>query len=250
MARLRLTVGDLDSGLPKSGDNDRALRVQMDVLDCVSALGELYTLISREQGRRGRLEQQIRETRTALAQANVELAKANTLGKRVQYRSLHDQVTLLPNNEYFSARLLHALDRSDLSGQALAVLYLRLEAFEPFLDTFGYSASDELLQTVAARLALTVRADDMLSRRGADSFACLVTGLYKQEQLSELATNLLGAVAGPLSVGIFQHRVRLNIGIAMYPAHGISGEALLVNAEAAMLRAQQQNTGFEFCGVS
>jgi diguanylate cyclase (GGDEF)-like protein len=250
MARLRLTVGERGPGPNASQEAASLQKVQSSVLECVSALGQLYGALVREEGRRDQLEQEIREARIALAKVCDELAGAKTAEKRLRYHSLHDEVTLLPNEEYFGARLARALLPGDQPRQAVAILYLRIEDFKTYLDQFGQSGADELLKIIAARLALAVRAEDMLSRRADDAFACLVTGHSNPDHLSDLAYKLLGVVSAPLQIGIRHHCVRANIGIAIHPEHGANADTLLAQAEFAMARAQAENTGYAFCDES
>jgi diguanylate cyclase len=195
---------------------------------------------------RGQFDLSLARARTARAQERDEFGAAQTAAKRACYSALHDGLTLLPNGKYFRARLEQALGRIEPPYQALAVLYLSLEDFTPFFDTCGHDAGDELLKMVAARLALAVRAEDMLSRLRNDEFACLVAGLPGRNQLSDLARQLLRAVSGPLKIGVLHLCVRPNIGIARYPVDGASAEALLASAEFAMCFAKQRKAGFAF----
>jgi predicted signal transduction protein with EAL and GGDEF domain len=52
--------------------------------------------------------------------------------------------------------------------------------------------------------------------------------------------------SAPLKIGILYLCVHPNIGIARYPADGVSTEALLANAKFAMHLAKQHKTGFAF----
>jgi diguanylate cyclase (GGDEF)-like protein len=177
-----------------------------------------------------------------------ESATARSAAKRVRYQKLHDGLTLLPNGEYFRARLELALGRSEPPHQALAVLYLslNLENFKPPIATYGPHAGDELLKKIAGRLAVAVRAEDMLSRLGKDKFACLVPGLLKRDELSDFANNMLNVVSAPLEMGVLHLCVHPSIGIAIYPRNGTSAAALLMNAEFAMCRAKLHDTGYAF----
>jgi diguanylate cyclase (GGDEF)-like protein len=172
--------------------------------------------------------------------------EAQRAAKRACYSALHDSLTLLPNGEYFRARLELALGHTEPPRQALAVLYVNLNDFASFISTYGHNVGDELLKLVAARMLLAVRAEDMVSRLRNDEFACLAAGLPSRRELSDLADSLLRALSAPLEIGILYLYVHPNIGIARCPADGVSAEALLANAEFAMNLAKQHKTGFAF----
>jgi diguanylate cyclase len=177
-----------------------------------------------------------------------ESATAQSAAKRVRHQGLHDGLTLLPNGEYFRKRLELALGRRGPPRQALAVLYLslNLENSKLSIATYGPHAGDELLKMIAGRLAVAVRAEDMLSRLGKDKFACLVPGLPKRDELSDFANNMLNVVSAPLQVGGSHLCVHPSIGIAIYPRNGTSAAALLKKAEFAMCSAKQHGTGYAF----
>jgi|SRR6267154_669430 len=189
---------------------------------------------------------QISRARTELAQARNGPDEAQRAAKQAYYSALHDGLTLLPNGEYFRARLEQALGRTEPPRQALAVLCLNLDDFTSFIDTYGYDVGDELLKMVASRMLQAMRAEDMLSRLRNDEFASLVAGLPSQSQLSDLAAGLLRAVSAPVKIGVLHLCVHPNIGIARCPADGVSAEALLANAEFAMYLAKHHKTGFAF----
>ena len=190
----------------------------------------------------------VRHAQLPLEHFEAPAVAAKVSAKQARYLALHDQLTLLPNGDYFRARLEMALGRAGPPQQALAVFHLsiNLEDFKPSIDAYGGAAGDELLRRIAARLALAPRAEDMLCRLEDDQFACLVPGLHKREQLGELASRLLDAVPFPLRIGILQLCIRPSIGIAIYPADGASAELLLSNAEFAMRRAKRRDASFTF----
>src|SRR5258707_13188861 len=136
--------------------------------------------------------------RIMLAHARNGPDEAQRAAKRACYSAFHDGLTLLPNGEYFRARLEQALGHTEPPRQALAVLYLNLNDFTPFINSYGHDVGDQLLKMVAARMLLAVRAEDMMSRLRNDEFACLVAGLPSRSQLSGLAGRLFGALSAPL----------------------------------------------------
>jgi GGDEF domain-containing protein len=111
--------------------------------------------------------------------------------------------------------------------QALAVFYIDLNGFKSVNDAHGHHTGDQLLQIVAARLKNSMRAEDMVCRLGGDEFGCLLSGLPKRRQVSQ--------VAAPPSIGI-----------ALAPGDGATSEDLLCRADAARYHAKQYRAGHAF----
>ncbi|WP_396094935.1 MULTISPECIES: GGDEF domain-containing protein [unclassified Cyanobium] len=66
----------------------------------------------------------------------------------------------------FEKRLELALAQAKRHGWGLAVFSIDVDEFKTSNDAHGHDAGDEVLQMVAARLALVVREEDMVSRWG------------------------------------------------------------------------------------
>jgi GGDEF domain-containing protein len=54
------------------------------------------------------------------------------------------------------------------------------------------------------------------------------------------------AIESPIDVGALQFAITPSIGIALYPDHGTSGQTLIAHADAAMYRAKQLRSHWEF----
>ena len=244
--RLRLTVSERlanELELPDSGSADR---IRATVLECLSALDQLHTTLKHELGRRREVDQEVFDARTALASMPDAPAGARTGESRARYRSLHDDLTLLPNRACFRERVDLALNQTEPKRRMLAMLYLDLDGFKPINDAHGHSAGDALLRIVAARLIRAVRADDMVGRLGGDEFACLVGNWLTREQLRQMACKLFNAISAPLTIGALSFSVYPSIGIAMCPDDGTTTDDLIKNADAAMYRAKRLQSGFAF----
>ena len=246
-ARLRRTVDEHLVALTLPLADVAAEQVRTRVLECVSALDQLHNTLTHEADRRQRLELELFEARSALAQARSEIVGTRADELRARHLAFHDGLTLLPNRSFFRQRLEQALDeRGQAPGPILAVLYLDLDGFKPINDEHGHETGDELLKIVAARLTRTVRAEDMVSRVGGDEFACLLGGVPTRDQMTELARKLFHAIAATVQIGDVRLKVRPSIGIALCPTDGVSADALLKTADAAMYRAKRRQTGHAF----
>ncbi|MGB7036759.1 MAG: diguanylate cyclase, partial [Xanthobacteraceae bacterium] len=103
--------------------------------------------------------------------AVVDVTDRKQAEARIAYMAHHDALTDLPNRVLFHDRLTELLDQVQRHGESLAVHCLDLDHFKGVNDTLGHPIGDELLKTVARRLAACLRDTDMVARLGGDEFA-------------------------------------------------------------------------------
>jgi diguanylate cyclase len=232
--------------LAEAALNDPVERARVTGFGCADALDQLHETHSNEAWQRSRLEREVAEARAALAQARRELRGTEAEVRRARHLALHDGLTLLPNRDFMRQCLQAALARDRATTPTLALLYLDLDGFKLINDTHGHDTGDELLRIVAARLVHEVRKGDVVSRFGGDEFVCLVPDMQDRASLGHLACKLWDAVSAPVQLARLTLVVRPSIGIALSPADGSTGEALLKAADSAMYRAKRLQTGYEF----
>lgn len=245
-ARLRSVVAESHVVDTLPSDGIHADHIRTSVLECAAALDQLHETLVHEVVLRHRLEMTVFDTQTALAQSRAELAGTRAGEMRARQLALHDDLTLLPNRSFFCQRLDEALSRSERQQRAIAVLYLDLDNFKAINDTYGHAAGDELLRIIAARLNRAIRNADIISRLGGDEFALLLSDVADHEQLGRVAEKLAALVASPVKIGELHLSVYASIGIAVCPVDGMTAEALLDSADAAMYHAKRHQTGFAF----
>jgi diguanylate cyclase (GGDEF)-like protein len=127
-----------------------------------------------------------------------------------------------------------------------AVFCLDLDGCRPVNEVHGRPTADALLRIVGARLALRVRAGDIVERLDGEEFCVLLAGAPDRGHLERLAGRLLDAVAAPVRIGQLDLCMRPSIGVAVSPADGIAAGELLARAAAAMRRARRADTGRAF----
>ncbi len=95
------------------------------------------------------------------------------LGGRLQYQSLHDVLTGLPNRQYLTTRL-ESLLHSDIE-HGVTLYHLDLDAFAVITDGLGREIGDQVLRCVAERLSAVFAGEKaMVARLEGDEFAALV----------------------------------------------------------------------------
>jgi diguanylate cyclase (GGDEF)-like protein len=201
---------------------------------------QLRESLSQERESHSALQKELHDLRRTLAQVRADLVSHHDDVKQARYTAMHDCLTNLPNRAFFCLELDCRLAVAELHGKPIAVFFIDLDGFKAVNDIHGHLVGDELLKIVATRITRTLRAEDMVSRLGGDEFGCLLSGFPGRDQLQQLAGKLFDAISAPLNVDDIQLSVRASIGIAMFPDHGVTGEALLHNADTAMYHSKQQ----------
>jgi diguanylate cyclase (GGDEF)-like protein len=169
----------------------------------------------------------------ALALSNVRLRET------LRSQAIRDPLTGLFNRRYLEETLERELSRSTRSGRPFGVIMLDLDHFKRFNDTFGHPAGDAVLRELGRYLADNTRGGDMACRYGGEEFTLvlpecpLAVTQRRAEELREGAKHLAVDYHGQ-RLGA----VTISLGLANYPEHGQSAEALLQLADAALYRAK------------
>lgn len=163
---------------------------------------------------------------------------------QLAHQAGHDSLTGLPNRTILVERL-RQLGRSSRTSEVreAAVFFLDLDDFKAVNDTLGHGAGDRVLQEVARRLAGAVRAEDMVARLGGDEFVVVATRLTGELEALAYADRLMAALAPVVVVDGHPVSAQASIGIALAASGDSSSEALLRDADIAMLKAKAERSG-------
>lgn len=166
---------------------------------------------------------------------------------QLAYQATHDALTGLANRALFGDRLVHDFALARRHAQILAVLFIDLDEFKPINDTLGHKVGDQLLISVARRLAAGLRAGDTLARFGGDEFVLLLPDLDHPGEAEEVAERLLLELIRPHKVNGHELHISASIGIAINDEPLEDPEKLLQHADMAMYKAKQQGRNAYQC---
>ncbi|SRR6266487_1713878 len=170
-----------------------------------------------------RLYQQIEER-------NAQLAEKNT---RLQALSTTDPLTELPNHRALLSTLKQELERAQRYRRPCSLLFLDLDHFKAFNDSYGHGAGDTVLRGFADVLRTTTRSMDTAGRWGGEEFVAILPEATAEEAL-EIAERIRTAVSFHSFGGNGGLHLTCSIGVACYPEHGCDQEALISAADQAM----------------
>ncbi len=158
---------------------------------------------------------------------------------RIQFMATHDALTGLPNRALLTERLTRAIQLAQKHDRWATVAFVDLDNFKYVNDSLGHSAGDELLKSIAGRMAAALRATDSVVRIGGDEFVVVFSDQAKDvESVVATVRKLQSAIAEPIEINGRWLSVTSSVGAATYPSDGEDADALLMNADTAMYRAK------------
>ncbi len=175
------------------------------------------------------------------ASSKLGLSVENALQyEQAQSTASTDYLTGLPNARSICLHLEKELTRIQRSRRPLAVLLCDLNGFKKVNDKFGHLTGNKLLQEVATKFKGSCREYDQVGRLGGDEFVFVLPEVTK-DLLAEMERRLARAVreAGRTVCG--ETIVSVSVGSAIFPADGISGEALLSEADRSMYELKEKH---------
>lgn len=164
--------------------------------------------------------------------------------ERVRYLAEYDALTGLANRNTLHAVLVGLIGAAERRSSEVALLVLGLDGFQQINDMLGHAAGDLVLRAVAARLKIEVGEAAVVARLSGDEFAIALDCTETTEPITAFAERIAHAFEAPLVTGTRQHRVRISIGVAVYPEGGGNGaDDLLSNGHLALSRAKATRRG-------
>jgi diguanylate cyclase (GGDEF)-like protein len=175
--------------------------------------------------------------------AAVDITERRKAEARIAHMAHHDGLTNLPNRDFYQNRLRQALERARPGNRRVAVLCLDLDLFKNVNDSFGHPMGDRLLKSVAERLRVEIRGDNVVARLGGDEFAVVLATDVSPNEASDFADRLIRVLSAGYDIDGTEVVIGASIGIALSPGDGTTAEELMRNADMALYRAKEDGGG-------
>ncbi|OEE78706.1 diguanylate cyclase [Vibrio genomosp. F6] len=159
-----------------------------------------------------------------------------------QNRSLHDELTKLPNRRYFMYILEDQFNsaKKPESHERFALLNLDLDKFKEINDTYGHVAGDKVLVACAERVRNVLRSSDLMARIGGDEFLVLLPRVMNASDVRRIEVTVQKSLSStPIIYEGALIYIKVSIGSVLYSDEFATMDEMLKFADDRMYDQKQ-----------
>ena len=163
------------------------------------------------------------------------------LRETLRDQSIRDPLTGLFNRRFMEESLDRELQRATRKNRSLAVVFLDLDDFKRFNDTFGHDAGDAVLHRMAEVFREHFRGGDVICRYGGEEFAIILPESNAIDAAKR--ADLLRAEARKVEIryqGRLLDPVTFSVGVAAFPESGATADEILRAADQSLYRSKAE----------
>ncbi len=158
------------------------------------------------------------------------------LTAKTRYLDSHDHLTGALNRDALLEQLTDLLQQP----QPLLLIMLGLDRFKTVNESVGLKQGDRILREVNRRFEASILKPRLIARTGGDIFALVLTDVHTDKQRQFSLQHLEQQIEKPFNFDHSPLKLTASMGIALYPEHAGSAEALLQKANIAFHHAKRQ----------
>jgi len=230
-----LTTDETHEEIQIPGDPPRTLEI--DISPLYNQLNKLAgrLIVAHDVTEHRWLENDLQYANEALIK---QLEEINTLREELQEQAIRDPLTNAFNRRYLSEFLEKEILRAERKSAPVTIVIMDVDNFKQFNDSYGHKCGDEVLKNITKFLNDHSRRGDVVCRYGGEEFVVLMPDVSLEigseraemwrQDFSEIAIEYEG-------MELF---ATFSAGVATFPQHGLTGEAILQAADKALLHSK------------
>ncbi|MBP7216578.1 MAG: sensor domain-containing diguanylate cyclase [Candidatus Omnitrophica bacterium] len=163
------------------------------------------------------------------------------LFEKTQDLAIHDELTSLFTKRYSLNRLHEELQRSQRGHRPCALIMFDIDFFKQYNDSFGHSAGDLVLKSIAHDIVSVLQKwHPVVGRFGGEEFCAILPEVAKEE--ATLAAQLVQKKIESTKILLRRQETSLTIsaGVAVFPDDAVDAMELIARADQALYKAKEQ----------
>jgi diguanylate cyclase (GGDEF)-like protein len=164
-----------------------------------------------------------------------------SLYRQAEQAAITDDLTGLANTRHFNRMLPVLIERARRTSEPVSLLTLDLDNFKTVVDTHGHLVGSRTIASIGRMIGHMIRPGDVAARFGGDEFVVLLPNTDTGTAM-RIAMPIREAIEASSTLegnGVDISMVTTSIGVATFPDHADTGEALFRAADAAMYAVKQ-----------
>ena len=153
-----------------------------------------------------------------------------------------DALTGLPSRYNIMSTVEKHIELSD-EGAPFVFVFFDLDRFKTVNDALGHRISDEFLSSICQRLNRWLDNAHVFARFGGDEFILFLPSMSDLDEAKALCLRALDLMREPMDVAGYTLSCGASFGLARYPDHGTTIDALIQAADTAMYHTKSLGTG-------
>jgi len=193
--------------------------------------------------------EEIRQAETMVDSLKRNAHELETLNSQLTNLATKDALTGLFNRRHFLEALELELAGSRRHGRTFSLLFVDLDRFKHYNDTFGHPAGDDLLKGLAELITMNSRSTTTVARYGGEEFILLVPEAPKAGA-KIFAERLRASVEEHVWHDRESHpsvQVTLSIGVSTFPEDGLDAKTMISRADEALYKAKEEGRNRVIC---
>lgn len=148
-------------------------------------------------------------------------------------------LTGIPNEYMLKDRMQYLLNLAQRQPIEFAVMFIDLNKFKDVNDTYGHSAGDYVLQTVANIMKASVRKSDLVARLHGDEFVILFNDVHPHSEEVKTVCHKIEHLISTIDYQNHNLNLTASFGFAFYPQDGQCIKDLLERSDEKMYKAKK-----------
>jgi len=233
-----LTSHEVHEEIQIPGDPPQTLEVTVSALYNRFRQLEGRIIVAHDVSDRKWLEHDLKYANESLKSQLIEI---ELLREKLQEQAIRDPLTNVYNRRFLADAMDRELAQANRNEKPASVVIIDIDFFKQFNDTYGHRCGDYVLQYIAKFFGERIRRGDVLCRYGGEEFVVFMPNapIDAAYQRAEAWRNEIANAF--IEYEDLHLKTSFSAGVAGYPIHGSTSDAILNAADKALYQAK--NTG-------